>query len=178
MKGAKMHPGKRILAFLIDFQVNMFLGMFVVAGVFYLMQFIFHVPALLGFAVLSFEDLITINSLSSSLFAVGILVLWGILWPSVFMAGCNCFFGRTIGKRICGLRVVDFQGNNPDFRSALGRELLKMALLFMPFMWLLPLIQFLMDGKPFYDQIFHTAVKGKPKLSPTQKKYIQYYGPR
>ncbi len=173
-----MYPGRRILAFLFDFGINNFLGMFVIAGLFYLIEGSFQLIQSLGANLVSFETLLIDNVLSGEIIPLVLLSFWAIGWPSLFLGSCSHFFGRSIGKLIFGLKIVDFQGNKPTFRSAFSRELVKIIILFIPFLWLLPLIQLLTQGSTFYDQLFGTAVKGKSKLTEVQKKYQSYYGNR
>jgi len=55
--------------------------------------------------------------------AAGILGLWIALWWCYFAVGWG-LVGTTIGKRICGLRIVDHKGRRP---IGLSRAFLRLA---------------------------------------------------
>ena len=169
-----MDIDRRILAFLIDFTVSIFLGMFVIAGVYNLLEGSLQIVQSLGANSVSLDTLLNDNTMGGGIFPLVILPFWTIGWPSLFLGSCSHIFGKSIGKWIVGLKIVDFQGNKPRFGTAISRELLKISILFFPFLWLLPLIQLLNQGSTFYDQLFGTVVKGKPKLTYVQKKYQAY----
>jgi len=173
-----MYIGKRILAYMFDYAVSIFLGMFVIAGMFYLLEGFLLVVENLGINSASIDTLLVEDLMSGELIPILLLSMWVIGWPSLFLGSCAHLFGASIGKLVFGLRIVDSQGNKPSFRLAFGRELLKILILFVPFLWLLPLIQLLIQGNTFYDQLFRIAVRGKPKLTAVQKKYQTYYGNR
>lgn len=166
-----MNVGKRILAFIIDFYLCNFFGLFLVAGSFYIMEKTLELPQLLGISPGSFEALLFSESASSFIFGYLVLSLWFIFWPSLFLGLCSHLFGKSFGKRLFGLSVINCQGTKPAFGPAFGREFIKICTLFIPFMWLLPLIQALLQGATFYDFLFGTSVLGVQKLTAVQKKY-------
>jgi len=169
-----MDIDRRIMAFMIDFPVSIFLGMFVFVGGYYLLEGSLQIVQSLGVNSVLLDSLLFDNTLGGGMFSWVMLSFWSIGWPSLFLGSCSHIFGKSIGKWIVGLKIVDFQGNKPRFGTAISRELLKISILYIPFLWLLPLIQLLNQGSTFYDQLFGTVVKGKPKLTAVQKKYQAY----
>jgi uncharacterized RDD family membrane protein YckC len=169
---------KRILAFIFDFYFSIFLGAFIIGGVIILLDESFQIVQSLGVDSITIDTLFGSNNVGVNPFPLLLLTFWAVGWPSLFLGACSHFFGRSPGKGILRLRIIDFQGEKPSFSTAFGRELVKLVSLFIPFFWVLPLIQVILQGSTFYDQLFRTSVIGKPKRTAVQKKYEKYYGNR
>jgi uncharacterized RDD family membrane protein YckC len=65
------------------------------------------------------EGLASDRSLVPALFALGFLV-----WDLMYFALPEGFWGASLGKAICGLRVVGLNGSQPGFPRALVRALI------------------------------------------------------
>ena len=154
---------KRILAFIFDFYFSIILGGFVIAGAILLLDSSFQIMQSLGVDSITIDTLFASNGVGMAPFPLLLLTFWAVGWPSLFLGACSHFFGRSLGKWILGLRIIDFRGEKPFFKTAFGRELVKIFSLFIPFFWVYPLIQVILQGRTFYDQLFGTSVIGKPK---------------
>jgi uncharacterized RDD family membrane protein YckC len=74
----------------------------------------------------------------------------------------DCFFGISIGKRVSGCRVVDYETGKP---IGLFQSLLRNILLLIPFAWILEFVVILLqkDRRRIGDWIANTiVVKGPP----------------
>lgn len=109
---------------------------------------------------------------SSTLLAVWISLLF--IWPVLCLAVPTAIWGRTLGKLIFRLRVVDAHDRSPGLWRALGRETLKLLAACTMIGAVLTLVQCLRQGDTWYDRLCGTVVKFVPRLSATQKNWRRY----
>ncbi len=84
--------------------------------------------------------------------------------------------GRTVGKWICRLRVVDRNNERPRFWLALGREALKLLALLTQIGGYIALGMLVFYNRPaWYDQLCETDVEFIGNLSSTQKNWRKSY---
>ena len=173
-----MIVGKRVLAFGFDLGLCVFLGMFLLGGLFTALEIAGRLFHNLGMGSISIETHVVDPLMKGQMFPLLILSLCMVGCPSLFLGICSHFFGKSLGKWILGIKVVNQMGGNPSFSVAVCRELMKYFLLFIPFMWIFLLFQVLLQDNTIYDQLLGTSVVGKPKLTAIQKKFMKYYGTR
>ena len=80
---------------------------------------------------------------------------------TLYMALCELFTARTLGKAIFALRVTDLSGKPPDAWQVLGRNLVRGIELLMPLLLILPLIS--TWRQRLGDLIARTVVVGPSK---------------
>ena len=84
--------------------------------------------------------------------------------------------GRTVGKWICRLRVVDSNNERPQFWLALGREVLKLVAVFTQIGGYIALGMLVFYNRStWYDQLCNTDVEFIGNLSNTQKNWRKNY---
>jgi uncharacterized RDD family membrane protein YckC len=86
-------------------------------------------------------------------FLVGYLAFLGVVYAMYFTGTC----GRTVGKIVCGLRVVDVAGRAPGYPRALARVLLGTAGLALAGLGLLPIF-FDPARRALHDRLLRTRV--------------------
>ena len=86
-------------------------------------------------------------------FLVGYLAFLGVVYAMYFTGTC----GRTVGKIVCGLRVVDVSGRAPGYPRALARVLLGTAGLALAGLGLLPIF-FDPARRALHDRLLRTRV--------------------
>jgi uncharacterized RDD family membrane protein YckC len=84
---------------------------------------------------------------------VGYLAFLGVLYAVYFTGTC----GRTIGKIVCGLRVVDVAGRPPGYAIALARTLLGTAGIVFGMVALIPVF-FDPARRALHDRLLRTRV--------------------
>jgi uncharacterized RDD family membrane protein YckC len=102
-----------------------------------------------------------------------VVVAANFLWPVVFLAVPTGLWGRTVGKLLLRLSVVDLDGAPPGIPRALARETLKMLSLGLGIVALVCLYQAMYTDSVWYDHACRTHVKSSPwvSLSQTQKDF-------
>jgi len=98
------------------------------------------------------------------------------LYPVLYFAGFTAWRGRTPGKMICRLRVVDDNNMKPTFVRAAGRESLKMIAVVTQIGAWVAVIQLFMGQSAWYDSVCNTTVESYAGLTPTQKNFRKYHG--
>lgn len=84
--------------------------------------------------------------------------------------------GRTVGKWICRLRVVDEYGERPSFWMAVGREVLKLVAVLTQIGAYIALAMLLFYNRStWYDQVCRTEVDFIGHLSATQRNWRKRY---
>jgi uncharacterized RDD family membrane protein YckC len=84
---------------------------------------------------------------------VGYLAFLGVLYAVYFTGTC----GRTIGKIVCGLRVVDVAGRPPGYATALARTLLGTVGIVVGMVALIPIF-FDPARRALHDRLLRTRV--------------------
>jgi uncharacterized RDD family membrane protein YckC len=97
---------------------------------------------------------VSIEGLAASWpFLVGYLAFLGLVYATYFTGTC----GRTVGKIVCGLRVVDVAGQAPGYPRALARAILGIAGLAFLGLGLVPIF-FDPARRALHDRILRTRV--------------------
>ncbi|MFP4379061.1 MAG: RDD family protein [Candidatus Sumerlaeia bacterium] len=97
------------------------------------------------------------------------------LWPLIFLAIPTAIWGRTPGKLICRLKVVDHRDQAPGFARAFARETLKLLSLAFAFVPILTLFQYIQTGHVWYDDLCQTGIQCNAGLTDTQKKWRKHF---
>ena len=100
-----------------------------------------------------------------------------VVWPVLYFAVPTAIWGKTPGKLVCRLSVMDYRGRRPDIWRALGREVLKLLAVSSGLGAMLTLLQILYTGETWYDQVCGTGVTFRPyvRLTPTQKRWRKFF---
>jgi len=146
--------GLRILAFMIDIGIGA------------------------GIIALSFMGLEFITeSINNNIMGVFTLILFPIILttPIIYMGLATGVFGKTLGKWICRLEVVDDNNNKLSIWKSLGREAIKVFMVVSNIGLIVYIIQVAINGKLFHDHICHTDVNFIGGLTDTQKHWRKYH---
>lgn len=96
-----------------------------------------------------------------------------VAWPVLYLCVPTGLWGKTLGKLICRLSVINYRGDPPGFWRALGREVLKCLAIGSGIGMMIVLFQIIYQGTTWYDQICGTQVIFSPyvRLTQTQKNW-------
>ena len=116
---------------------------------------------------------------SVGLLAIPFFFVLLIGWPFAYFGVTTGLWGRTLGKWICRVKVVDAYGNPPGLWRGLGRETLKLLAVGCQIGAIFCVYQLLTHGITWYDQLCSTQVEFTPwvRLSATQKNFRKKYRP-
>jgi len=164
-----METGLRILAFVIDIAIVTATGIAI-------SLLVLFSGAMLPENAGSASDALALGWIS--LWAVYIMVLPFLfyLYPVLYFAGLTAWRGRTLGKMLCKLRVVDDDHRKPTFLRAAGRESLKMIAVVTQVGAWIALVQLLVGQRTWYDSLAETSVETYAGLTETQKNFRKYHG--
>ncbi|MEM9827383.1 MAG: RDD family protein [Planctomycetota bacterium] len=132
----------------------------------YLIDWVIQWAIILGFAILVIMSGVLLVGGGASPFAQAIIL---IAWFVVsFFYGTVCetvFNGRTAGKAMCGLRVIDVEGRPLSGSQAFLRNLIRVA----DTMPLAPLPLFVTDGSPMARYIIPTGMVALVVMTTTRR---------
>jgi len=102
-----------------------------------------------------------------------------VVWPFLYFGVPTGLWGRTPGKWICRVKVLDDFGNPPGLWRGLGREALKLLAVACQIGAIFCVYQLLTHGITWYDQLCKTRVEFTPwvRLTATQKNFRKKYKP-
>jgi len=120
-----------------------------------------------------------LSNIGSGIQALFLLPLWFaliIVSPFLYFGITTGLWGRTPGKFICRLYVVDANNSRPGLWRGLGRETLKILAIACSIGAIIAFFQMLYHDVTWYDSVCGTQVHFKPyvRLTKTQKKYRKY----
>ena len=95
--------------------------------------------------------------------------------PILYMGICTSYFGKTLGKWICRLEVVDNRHGKLGLWKSLGREAIKVFMFVSNIGIIVYVIQIAINGKILHDHLCHTEVNFIGGLSETQKNWRKYH---
>lgn len=100
-----------------------------------------------------------------------------LICPFLYLAIPTAIWGKTFGKLLCRLKVVDFRGEAPGIWRGLGREVLKCLAVCSGIGAMLTLFQIIYQGGTWYDHMCDTQVEFDPyvRLTKTQKNWRKLY---
>lgn len=111
-----------------------------------------------------------------SFFLLPVMFVLLCTWPFAYFGIPTGLWGRTPGRWICRLTVVDSLGERPGLWRGVGREALKLLAWSTGIGGLITGILLLNTGVAWYDQLCGTQVEFRPyvKLTPTQKNWRKF----
>ena len=120
-----------------------------------------------------------VSNIGSGIQGFFLLPLWFaliVIWPFLYFGATTGLWGKTPGKFICRLYVVDTLNRRPGLWRGLGRETLKILAVTSSIGAIIAFIQLLCQGTTWYDNICGTDVHFKPyiRLTKTQRNYRKY----
>jgi uncharacterized RDD family membrane protein YckC len=164
-----METGLRILAFVIDIVVVTAVGIAVTL----LLMFS---GALLPEDAGAVSDALALGWIVMLMVYITVVPFLFYLCPVLYFAGLTAWRGRTLGKMLCRIRVVDENHRKPTFLRAAGRESLKMIAVVTQIGAWIALIQVLLGQSTWYDSVSKTNVESYAGLTATQKNFRKYHG--
>jgi len=99
-----------------------------------------------------------------------------LLWPLIYFCIPTGIWGRTLGKLICRLKVVDIYDRDPRFWRRIGREALKCVMIASGIGSTITFILLICQGSAWYDNLCGTKVEFSSfvRLTKTQRNYRKY----
>ena len=136
----------------------------------------FSIPLFISATGWAFEYLSNIGSGFHTLFLLPLWFALIVVSPFLYFGVTTGLWGKTPGKFICRLYVVDADNNRPGLWRGLGRETLKILAMACSIGALIAFFQIFYQGVTWYDSICGTQVHFKPyvRSTKTQKKYRKY----
>lgn len=112
-------------------------------------------------------------------FLIPLLFALLFTWPFLYLGIPTGFWGRTPGKWLCHLKVVDDRDRPPGLWVGLARETLKVLAVGSMIGAAFSIYQLLTHGITWYDKMCGTRVEFAPpiRLTPTQKNFRKKYKP-
>lgn len=139
---------------------------------------IIDVPLCFGTMILALQGLIgVINWLQVESLLLGVLAFFLMcclicFWSFLYFCIPTAIWGRTPGRWMCCIRVVDEHGSYAGFWKGLGRETLKVISLATG---IGAVVGFVMavseEGRAWYDYLCGTQVIHTPRLTKTQREF-------
>ena len=164
-----MENGLRILAFVIDILIVTAIGIAVTL-------LILFSRALFPEDAGAVSDALTLGWFAMWMVYIMVMPFFFYLSPVLYFAGLTAWRGRTLGKMLCRIRVVDLDHRKPTFLRAVGRESLKMIAVFTQVGAWIALVQLLIGQRTWYDSLAETSVESYMGLTETQKNFRKYHG--
>jgi uncharacterized RDD family membrane protein YckC len=100
-----------------------------------------------------------------------------VVSPFLYFGVTTGLWGKTPGKFICRLYVVDTDDKRPGLWRGLARETLKILAITFSIGAIIAFFQLYSQGITWYDSICHTQVHFKPyvRSTRTQRKFRKYF---
>lgn len=146
----------------------------------FILDIAFCVSAIPVFSAVSSKFMEIANSAGSAgILAIPFMFVLLIAWPFFYFGVPTGIWGRTPGKWICRVKVVDAYGNPPGLWRGLGRETLKLLAVGCQIGAIFCAYQLVYHGFTWYDQLCGTRVEFTPwvRLNATQKNFRKKYKP-
>ena len=107
-----------------------------------------------------------------------VFIAGSIVWPFLYFGLFTGLWGRTPGKFLLSLRVINALGEKPSLPRALGREALKLVAIASSIGAFICLLQVLYQHVAWYDYLCGTNVeyRKRVRLTATQKHFRKVYG--
>lgn len=164
-----METGLRILAFVIDIVIVTTIGIAV-------SLLLLFSGALLPEDAGTVSDTLALGWFAMWMVYIMVMQFFVYFYPVLYFAGLTAWRGRTLGKMILRIRVVDCDHRKPTFLRAVGRESLKMIAVFTQVGAWIALVQLLIGQRTWYDSLAETSVESYMGLTETQKNFRKYHG--
>lgn len=166
--------GRRFIALFIDLEIGILSGAFIVMGLLNMPDFIIGLVGLTAAHLSDYYDLL----LTTPAMGFTVLFLWLFAWPCILGGFLSYSFKTTIGKFLMRLEVMGKRGGRLSFGHAVGREIIKMIMIWLSPLWILPLLQAILHDTTFYDDYLGAIVVRKTRASRVQANFRKYYGNR
>ncbi len=136
----------------------------------------FSIPLFLFATTWLFNLFSNIGSGIIGLLLVPIFFASFVVWPFLYFGATTGLWGKTPGKFICRLHVVNIYDRRPGFWRGLGRETLKLLAISCSIGAFIALFQIIYQGTTWYDNLCGTQVYFKPyvRSTKTQRNFRKY----
>lgn len=116
----------------------------------------------------------------TGIFGIVLIPFWFVaflIWPVLYLAIPTGIWGKTFGKLVCRLKVIDYRGGPPGIWRGLGREVLKCLAVCSGIGVMLTLFQIIYQGGTWYDHMCDTQVEFNPyvRLTKVQRNWRKHY---
>ena len=124
-----------------------------------------------------------LSNIGSGLQGLFLMPLWFaliVISPFLYFGVTTGLWGRTPGKFICRLYVVDADDKRPGLWRGLGRETLKILAITCSIGAIIAFFQLYSQGITWYDSLCRTQVYFKPYIrsTRTQRQFRKYFKDR